>query len=269
MSFVPAVPLAGYAGWAMLKRTSAVQKAAFASQTAVQRDEAHFRAAIAKVTSAEDLVKDRRLLSVALGAFGLEADIDNRFFIRKVLEDGTLKEGALSLKLTDRRYRDLASAFGFGDFGTARIRMSDFPDRIVAAWKERGFEAAVGRVDDSLRLAMNAEREIRRVALSEQSDDGRWFTLMGQRPLRQVLETAFGLPSSFGTLDIDTQKDMFRQKAVAAFGSDRVSQFADPGRMDALIKRFLLRSQVAEVNAMAPSAVALSLVSQLAARMKR
>lgn len=269
MSFVPAIPLGGYAGWAMLKRTSATQKAAFASQTAVQRDEAYFRANIAKVGSAEDLVKDRRLLAVALGAFGLDADINNRFFIRKVLEDGTLKEGALALKLSDRRYRDFSAAFGFGDFGTARIRISDFPDRIIAAWKERSFETAVGTVDGSLRLAMNAEREIGRLAASGQSDDVQWFTLMGQRPLRQVLETAFGLPSSFGTLDIDKQKDMLKQKAAAAFGDDRVSQFADPARMDALIKRYLLRAQVAETTAMAPSAVALNLVSQLAARMKR
>lgn len=269
MTFVPAVPVGGYAGWAMLKRTAPAQKAAFSGQAALQRDEAYFREAIAKVQSAEDLVKDRRLLKVALGAFGLEADIDNRFFIRKVLEEGTLKEGALALKLSDRRYRDLSAAFGFGDFGTARIRISDFPDRILAAWKERGFEAAVGQVNESLRLAMNAEREITRIAASNQSDDARWFTLMGQRPLRQVLETAFGLPTSFGTLDIDKQKDILQQKARAAFGDDRASQFADPERMQALIKRYLLRAQVNEVTAMAPSSVALTLVSQLATRMKR
>jgi hypothetical protein len=84
-----------------------------------------------------------------------------------------------------------------------------------------------------------------------------------------VLETAFGLPSSFGTLDIDKQKDMLKQKAAAAFGDDRISQFADPARMDALIKRYLLRAQVAETTAMAPSSVALNIVTQLAARMKR
>jgi hypothetical protein len=269
MSFVPAIPLAGYAGWVMLKRTTPVQQAAFVKQPALQRDEAYFRENIAKVTSAEELVKDRRLLRVALGAFGLDADIDNRFFIRKVLEDGTLKEGALALKLADRRYRDMSAAFGFGDFGTARIRISDFPDRILAAWKDRGFESAVGQVNDSLRLAMNAEREIGRIASGNQSDDVRWFTLMGQRPLRQVLETAFGLPSSFGTLDIDKQKDMLKQKAAAAFGDDRVAQFADPDRMQDLIKRFLLRAQVSELQAMAPASVALTLVSQASARMKR
>ena len=39
--------------------------------------------------SAADLVADRRLLKVALGAFGLEGEIDKKAFIRKVLEEGT------------------------------------------------------------------------------------------------------------------------------------------------------------------------------------
>ena len=265
MSFTPALPIGGYAGWTFLKRTAATQKAAFARQPLLQRDEAYFRENIGKVQSAEDLVKDRRLLKVALGAFGLDADIDNRFFIRKVLEDGTLKAGALSLKLADRRYRDFSAAIGLGDFGTSRLRMSDFADRILAAWKDRSFETAVGNVDESLRLAMTAEREIGRIAASRQSDDVQWFTLMGQRPLRLVMETALGLPSSFGTLDIDKQKDMLRQKSAAAFGDDRVAQFADPDRMQALIKRYLLRAQMAGVNAQAPSSAALVLVSQIAA----
>lgn len=45
----------------------------------IRNDEAYFRAKIGSVKTAEQLVSDRRLLKVALGAFGLEADINNRF----------------------------------------------------------------------------------------------------------------------------------------------------------------------------------------------
>ncbi|MFN3645580.1 MAG: DUF1217 domain-containing protein [Gemmobacter sp.] len=269
MSFVPALGAGGFTGWAMLKRTAATQKAVFDRQASIQRDEAYFRDRIGKIGSAEELVNDRRLLSVALGAFGLEADINNRFFIRKVLEDGTLKEGALALKLADKRYREFSAAFGLGDFGTGRIRISDFADRIVSAWKERGFEAAVGKVDESLRLAMNAEREIGKVASASMSEDARWFTLMGQRPVRQVLETAFGLPSSFGTLDIDKQKEMLKQKAEAAFGDGRVSQFAAPDRMQDLVKRYLLRAQMTTGTPAGSANAALAMVTRLAESMRR
>lgn len=269
MSFVPAVPLGGFAGWAMLKRTADTQKTAFNRQPQIQRDEEYFRANIGKVKSAEELVKDRRLLKVALGAFGLDSDIDNRYFIRKVLEDGTLKQSALALKLSDKRYREFSATIGFGDFGTGRIKMSDFPDRILTAWKERQYEAAVGQVNDSLRLAMNAEREIAKVANTAMSEDARWFTLMGQRPVRQVLETAFGLPTSFGTLDIDKQREVLAQRAQAAFGNGGVAQFADPDRMQDLVKRYLLRDQIAASTVATSSNVALSLVSQVAASLRR
>jgi hypothetical protein len=61
-------------------------------------------------------VGDRRLLEVALGAFGLDDDIRNRFFIRKVLEEGTTSPSRrFANRLSDKRYLALAETFGFGD----------------------------------------------------------------------------------------------------------------------------------------------------------
>lgn len=262
MSFTPAVPLGGYAGWAFLKRTEPVQKAAFDRQPSVQRDEAYFREKIGKITSAEELVSDRRLLRVALGAFGLDADINSRFFIRKVLEDGTLADGALALKLSDRRYREFSAAFGLDGVGAPLTAQSDFADRILTRWKDRQFEVAIGNVNDSMRLAMNAQREISTLASNGMSEDARWFTLMGQPPLRQVLETAFGLPTSFGSLDIDRQKQVLEAKVTAAFGEGGVAQFTDPDRMEALLRRYLVRAQSAQGGGGTSSGhVALALLS--------
>ena len=53
---------------------------------------------------------DVRVAADALGAFGLDGDINNRFFIRKVLEGGTLTAGALATKLTDKRYAQMSAA---------------------------------------------------------------------------------------------------------------------------------------------------------------
>jgi hypothetical protein len=47
----------------------------------------YYRDNIAKVTSVEDLLKDRRLLQVALGAFQLEADVDAKGKLRKILTE--------------------------------------------------------------------------------------------------------------------------------------------------------------------------------------
>lgn len=245
MTFQPTVPGGGLTGWAFLKRTQPAQQAAFDSSAQARRDEAHFRDRIANVRSAEDLVSDRRLLSVALGAFGLEADINSRFFIRKVLEDGTTASGALSNKLADKRYRDMSAAFGFGDPGGARTGQAGFADRMLADWRTRRFETAVGQTNNDLRLALNAEREIARIAGSSGSDATKWFTIMGNAPLRQVMERALNLPSSLGRLDVDRQLEVFRDRARTVFGSAEMAQFAAPARTEALVRRFLLQSDVA------------------------
>nr|WP_276946739.1 DUF1217 domain-containing protein [Haematobacter massiliensis] len=73
----------------------------------MQRDEAYFRDRIGGISSAEELVADRRLLQIALGAFGLGEDIGNKYFIRKVLEDGVSERTALANRLSNMCNRPL------------------------------------------------------------------------------------------------------------------------------------------------------------------
>ena len=113
MSFQPILPGTGLVGWKLLSRTMETQQAALNRSAEISRDTAYFAANIAKVDTAEQLVGDRRLLRVALGAYGLQEDIDNRYFIQKILADGTLAPDALANKMADDRYTQFAEAFGF------------------------------------------------------------------------------------------------------------------------------------------------------------
>ena len=243
MSYTPAIPLDGYAGWAFLTRTRTAQMEAFVSSPTLQRDEAYFRDRISGIATAEELVADRRLLSVALGAYGLDADIDNKYFIRKVLEDGTLDPGALANKLADKRYLEFSKAFGFGDFATPNTRLSDFADTILERYRTRSFEAAVGEQRDEMRLALNAQRELATLAGRSLTDDARWFTVMGSAPLREVFQTALGLPSAFAAIDLDQQLATFRDRAESVLGSSEISMFGDKGKIEELIRVFLVRAE--------------------------
>lgn len=269
MSYTPAIPLTGYAGWALLKRTMSGQQAAMAASTEVKSDEAYFRAKIGKVSTAEELVADRRLLKVALGAFGLSDDIDNKYFIKKVLQDGTLNSTALANKLADKQYLKLSAAFGFGDFPVPSTKISTFPDKILEAYKAREFEAAVGEQDGDLRLALNLQRELPTLAAKTSSEDTKWLTIMGNTALRSVFETALGLPKSIGTLDIDQQLSAFKAKASAQFGSDSVSQFSDAASLDKLTKRFMLRSEIASFTQSSGSNTAIQMMQQIVSNGRR
>lgn len=241
--FTPALPLSGYAGWTFLKRTLSAQTQALQASPELKRDEAYFRDKIGSVNSAEDLVKDRRLLKVALGAYGLDGDINNRFFIRKVLEGGTLKAGSLANRLADKQYLKLADAFGFGDFATPRNTLSDFADKTLALYRTRQFEGAVGQQNGDYRLALNAERELDALAGKSSSNDTKWFTVLGSPPLRKVFETALRLPASIGAIDIDRQLAVFRSRTEAQFGSTDLSQFKDPAKLETLLRSFLMTSE--------------------------
>lgn len=244
MSFQPVIPLGGYAGWAFLNRTREVQQQAFDNSAVIARNVTYFEENIAQITSAEALVADRQLLQVALGAFGLGDDINNKYFLQKVLEDGTIDTGSLANRLSDKRYLEFAMAFGFGDFDTPRTILSDFPAEITDAYKNQQFEIAVGQSDPDLRLAMGLERALTEILATNTSDDGRWFLVMGQPPVRAVFEAALGLPSAFGALDLELQLTGFRDAASSRFGDSEITQFSDPEAREKLIRLFLLQADI-------------------------
>jgi hypothetical protein len=261
MSFSPVLPFGGYAGWTFLDGTLAKQKAALAANPATQRDETYFREKIGSVTSAEALVSDRRLLRVTLTAFGLEADIDAKAFIRKVLEEGTGKEGALANRLADKRYRELSSAFGFGDFATSRNQVSGFADKILTRFRDKSFEAAVGQQNNTFRLALNARSELTALASSGSSPLAKWYGILGSKPLREVFQGAFGLPPSFALVDIDRQLDVLRDRTASQLGVDDPADFSDPSVIEKLIRLYLVRAETAQSGTASPQSGALQLLS--------
>lgn len=244
MTYTPVIPLSGYAGWKMLDRTMELQKATFVASASIQSNDDYFRENIGKITSAEDLVADRRLLEVALGAFGLSDDISNKFFIKKVLEEGTLSDDALANKLSDDSYAAFSKAFGFGDYATPRTVMSDFADNILGKYKTRQFEIAVGEVNDSYRLALNMQRELPDIASKTSSEATKWYNILASEPLTSVFRTALGLPSSISSLDLDQQVRAFQEKAEAYLGSSDPAQFVDSDKLNNLVKQYLLRDSV-------------------------
>jgi hypothetical protein len=237
--FKPATPIGGYAGWKLFERTIVRQREAFANSASIKRDIAYFKEKVAKVETPADLIADRRLLSVALGAFGLESEIGKKAIIRRVMEEGTLDPKSFANRLNDPRWKAFAKAFSFGDLIPPAFDASFFRDDIAVRFRERAFEAAVGDSNQSFRLAMNFKREIKAIAEGQNVDKVGWLQIMGQRPLRAVVEAALGLPQSIGALDIDRQRAIFEEKAAQVFGSESARLFLDEDNVETAIRRFL------------------------------
>lgn len=261
MSFQPLLPLPGYAGWRYLNRSMDQQLSLFAASPVLKRDMDYFRAEIGKITSAADLVKDYRLLRVSLAAFGLQDDLPNRAFITRILSDGVSNPEALANKLADKRYRAFAESFGFGSTLPPRTQSAGFAAEVLSKFQRQEFERAVGAQDETMRLALTALRELPDIIAEDLSENGLWFRVMGNPPLRSVFETALGLPSSIGKLDLDLQVGNFKSRAKAVFGDASLKQFSNPDRQEDLIRNFMTRAQLAaQPAALSPMSIALTLL---------
>lgn len=259
--FQPVIPIGGLGGWRFLQQTYDSQFKAFTQNAQLERDTEYFREKIGSITSAEDLVKDRRLMTVALGAFNLQDDINSQYFIRKILEEGTTNEDSLANRFTDPRYKDLSAAFGFGPGETVRTSEASFAQTIIDRFEAIEFEIAAGAQNESMRYALYAQRQMSTLAEEDMSNDAKWFTLMSEPPLRNIFEKALNLPSSFGQIDVDQQLSVFKTRARKEFGSDDLSIFSDPAKVQDLITKFVVRDQISQFNAtFSPNAVALTLL---------
>jgi len=249
MTYQPVVPTGGLVGWRFLQRTYDAQLQSYSESNVNERDKAYFLNNIGKVQTAEDLVSDRRLLQVALGAFGLEDDLNNRFFIQKILSDGTQADDALANRLADTRYRAFSDAFGLGPGEVRKTGLVTDMEKIAEDNLVARFEIAVGEADDSMRIALFAQHELAKIAGRDGSDTRKWYDLMGLPPLRTMMETALGLPSSFAQLDIDRQVEVFRDRLARVTGSRDMSQFTDPEAVATLTDTYLARNQIAQFQA--------------------
>ncbi|QBF29710.1 DUF1217 domain-containing protein [Thalassococcus sp. S3] len=262
MSFQPVIPTQGIAGWRFLQRTYDQQFEAFNQGAQIKRDAEYFEEKIGEVRTAEDLVSDRRLLGVALGAFGLQDDINNRFFVQKILEDGTASDDALANRLADERYKRFSEALGFGPGQVPQTLTTGFADQILEQFRAQSFEIAVGEQDETMRIGLFAERELTILAESGKSDRAQWYSMMSLAPLRKMFETAMGLPEAFGQLDIDKQLEIFQDKAGREFGAETLADFLQPDIQEKLLNTYLARSQLNAFNSASSGASVASTLLQ-------
>src|SRR5689334_13146564 len=85
--------------------------AGFEKQPTYKREVDRYKAEIGKVTSVDALVKDRRLLTVALSAFQLESEVDKAALIKKVITEDPDDPKSLAKRLADPRWQNFAKAF--------------------------------------------------------------------------------------------------------------------------------------------------------------
>lgn len=112
------------------------------SDDSIKAETAYFKANISKVKSATALMADKRLLSYAMAAYGLDADTETTKQISKMLSGGVQDPNSPANLLSDKRYANFVAAFNFEQYGdqattrdaVTKDTVTQFTGRATAGW---------------------------------------------------------------------------------------------------------------------------------------
>jgi len=201
------------------------QFASFEKQPLIQREAAYFLEEAKKVTTVEEFLDDRRLLSVALSAFGLEEELQYLGRIKKVLTEFTEDKDSLVNKLIDPRYKEIAEKFQFDILGTFNLGVTSFLTDIVDKYKTNEFEKFLGDQNSALREAEYFRRNVGKVENT--------FNILGDKVLREVVTFGLQLPREIVLQSIDKQKSLIDNRVD-------IEKFKDPDFVDDFIRKYLI-----------------------------
>lgn len=265
MTFRPAIPLSGVAGYNFLQRTYDRQLETFADSPQIQNDRAYFEERLSSPIAVEDLLSDRRLLRVSLSAFGLAGEETKGGLVRRVLESVSDPDDSLLERLNNPDYVRFAEAFQPDANGNISIPSEDLP-AISAQFEIELFEVAVGDVDSDQRLSLNYQSSISTIVGTDSSDAAILFRLLGDAPVRELLEGALNLPDAFSSLSIDRQAEELQEQLQSKFGISDLNDLTSPENIDRVVTRFhAIQSALRGPDSLTPGAVALTLLTGIGA----
>jgi hypothetical protein len=195
----------------------------------VSANVAYYQANIGSVQSVDDLLsnRNRKLLTVALGAYGLDSQVDAKGLLRKLLSEDPTASSSLAQRMADPRYQRFAKAFASlrTDGGAATGTASNIA-AVVTAYQQTQYEKAVGRTDTAARQALYFSRVAPEAT-------GSIYQVLSDKTLAAVVREAYGLPAATGALDVAQQVRQLKAK-----GFD-YSKLADANYVKTIINKFL------------------------------
>jgi hypothetical protein len=194
-----------------------------ATEPVVARETEYYRVNIGRVKSIDDFLKNTRLYSYAMKAFGLGDMAYAKAFMRKALEGGIDSADSFANKLTDTRYKDFVAAFNFARYGEFATGFQSAKNDTVDKYVRMSLEEDIGKQDEGARLALYFARKASSVTDA--------YGILADKALLEVFQTAFSIPSAAAASDIDGQARLIAAKLD-------IKDLKDPKKVEKLLTRF-------------------------------
>lgn len=199
------------------------QQAATAAQPEVKNDTVYYLANIGKIKTVSQFVNNYRLFSYAMKAYGLADQVYAKALMTKVLNGGVTKSTALANTLSDPRYKAFATAFNFAAKGATATAATSATSEAASRYIEQTLEDNQAKANPGVANALYFKRNASSVTSI--------YGLLANPTMLNVVETAYGISTTLGQTDIDTQASVL-SKVV------KLSDFQNPSKVEALVERY-------------------------------
>lgn len=192
---------------------------------------------IGKIRSIDDFLKNTRVFNFAMKAYGLEEMAFAKGYMRKVLTEGIDDPKSFANKLNDQRFVKFTAAFNFARNGAMTTATNDVRQPVVDLYVRQSLESDEGASNEGVRLALYFQRMAPTVKSA--------YGLLADTALWQVVKTTFDFPDAMANAPIDKQ-------AQAVKAQLKVEDLKDPKKMDALLRRFAVKWDIAQGTEASP-----------------
>ncbi|MTD94807.1 DUF1217 domain-containing protein [Hyphomicrobium sp. xq] len=221
-------------------------------QTLGKAESQYYDRTILTISSVDQLLKDQRLKAYIVRAYGLGKDVSDDT-LRKVLTSDQLDPRSFVNKSNSAAYKDLAADFNFNSDGTvarSAVGLAQHKSDVVRTqglYYRQTVEEDAGSQNEGVRLALYFERKASSITSA--------YSLLADKALLQVAQTALGLPATMSLLDIDRQAEMISNRID-------IEDFKDPAKLQTFLTRFSGTWDVNNASAATSTSPAAVLITQ-------
>ena len=204
----------------------------------------NFAKGMADVKSLDDFLGNSKLTDFILKSVGLDPKDYDKDTLKKIFtSDPEDKKSYLNTK-ADSKFKDIVADFNFDKDGNmtrsklGTVQDAGALDRTQSAYVAQQLETQQGQSNDGTRLALYFARQAPNITSL--------YTILGDKALFQVVQTAFSLPTQMSSMDVDKQVSML-QKFID------LKDLGDPTKVDKLVKRFTAMYDIQNSTTQAPA----------------
>jgi hypothetical protein len=199
-----------------------------AAKETAGKETAYYQDKIQGVETLNDLLSDRGIIDVVIGAYGLDATVTDDF-LKQIFNSDLSDPKSFVNQQSSSKWAELVASFNFdGEGNLTRETLGTIQQRgetleTINLYMRQTLEENEGASSEAVRLALYFERTAPTITDA--------YEIISDGALTEVFRTIFGFTSDFSSMDVDAQAKVIKAKLD-------LSDLQDPKKLQRLIERY-------------------------------